>query len=180
MDISQRKLIMNSFITSQFSHCPLVWMFHSRELNNRINKIHKRSLRIVYREPNLSFEDLLKKDNAFTIHHRNIQTLCIELYKVAYGIAPEIMRLVFPTKPGIHYPWENIFQTRNVRTVTWGTEALSHYGPKIWSLLPMTLKKLPTLKLFKPAIRLWRPDICPCRICKFYLAGVGFINVVNN
>ena len=89
------------------------------------------------------------------------------------------MRLVFPTKPGIRYPWENIFQTYNIRTVTWGMEALSHYGPKIWSILPLQLKKLPTLKKFKPAIRQWTPDKCPCRICKFYLSGVGFINVVN-
>ena len=172
---------MNSFILSQFGYCPLVWMFHSRELNNHINKIHERSLRIVYRDHKASFDDLLKKDNSFTIHHRNVQTLCIELYKVAYGIAPKIMRLVFPTKPGIRYPWEkNIFQTHNIRTVTWGTEALSHFGPKIWSLLPLPLRKLPTLKQFKPAIRSWRPDNCPCRICKVYLAGVGFINIVHN
>ena len=66
------------------------------------------------------------------------------------------------------------------REVTWGTEALSHFSPKIWSLLPLPLRKLPTLKQFKPAIRSWRPDNCPCRICKVYLAGVGFINVVHN
>ena len=179
MNFSQRKLIMNSFILAQFGYCPLVWMFHSRGLNNRINKIHERSLRIVYQDHKSSFEELLKRENAFTIHQRNIQTLCIELYKVAYGIAPGIMRLLFPTKPGVRYPWENIFQTQNIRTVTWGTESLSHLGPKIWSILPLQLKKLPTFKLFKPAIRLWRPDACPCRICKFYLAGVGFINVVN-
>ena len=50
MSTKKRKLIMNSFITSQFGYCPLVWMFHSRELNNRINRIHERSLRIVYND----------------------------------------------------------------------------------------------------------------------------------
>ena len=179
MDIKQRKLIMNSFILSQFGYCSLVWMFHNRTLNNRINKIHERSLRIIYQDQQSSFEGLLEKDNSFTIHQRNLQTLYIELYKVAYGIAPEIMRLVFPTKPGIRYPWENIFQTHNIRTVTWGTESLSHLGPKLWSLLPIEMKKLPMLKLFKPAIRLWRTENCPCRICKYYLHGVGFINVAN-
>ena len=180
MNLKQRKIIMNSFILSQFGYCPLVWMFHSRELNTRINKIHHRSLRIVYQDTLSSFEELLLRDQSFTIHERNIQTLGIELYKVAWGISPPIMRLVFPTKADVRYPWENIFQTYNIRTVTWGTEALSHFGPKIWSLLPLSLKKLPTLKQFKPAIRSWRPDICPCRICKYYLAGVGFINVVHS
>ena len=122
-----------------------------------MNKIHERALRIVYQDAKSSFETLLQKDNSFTIHVRNVQTLGIELYKVAYGIAPEIMRLVFPTKPDIKYPWENIFQTHNVRTVSWGTESLSYLGPKIWSLIPLELKKLKYLT-FKKKIRSWKPD----------------------
>ena len=178
MNLKQRKVIMHSFILSQFGYCPLVWMLHGRQLNSRINRIHERALRIVYRDINSSFSELLKKDKAFTIHERNIQTLGIELYKVAYGISPQIMRLIFPTKPDIRYPWEDIFQTFNVRTVSWGTESLSHLGPKIWKILPLALKSIPSLKRFKKAIRLWKPEKCPCRMCKFYLQGVGFINVV--
>ena len=54
---------MNAFITSQFYQCPLVWISHSRTMNNRINKIHETALRLVYKDGiNLSFNDLLKKD----------------------------------------------------------------------------------------------------------------------
>ena len=98
MTQQQRKNIMKTFILSQFGYCPLVWMFHSRNLNNRINKIHEKALRVVYQDHSSTFENLLKMDDSYTIHERNIQTLAIELYKVAYGIAPKIMRLVFPTK----------------------------------------------------------------------------------
>ena len=53
---------MNAFITSQFSYCSLVWMFHGRTISNRINKIHEKTLKPVYKdEANLSFDDLLKK-----------------------------------------------------------------------------------------------------------------------
>ena len=53
---------MSAFITSQFSYCALVWMSHSKTMNNRINKIHEKALRLVYKdETNLSFDDLLKK-----------------------------------------------------------------------------------------------------------------------
>ena len=55
----QRKRIVNSFITSHFSYCPLVWMFHSRRLNNRINHIHERVLRIIYQDYNSFFKELL-------------------------------------------------------------------------------------------------------------------------
>ena len=41
---------MNAFMFSQFGHCPLIWMFDSRKLNNRINNILERALRIVYRD----------------------------------------------------------------------------------------------------------------------------------
>ena len=36
LDLPKRKVLMKAFITSQFSYCPLIWMFHSRTLNNRI------------------------------------------------------------------------------------------------------------------------------------------------
>ena len=44
MDKTKRRVLMNTFITSQFPSCDLGWMFHSRTLNNRINKIHEKAL----------------------------------------------------------------------------------------------------------------------------------------
>ena len=76
--------------------------------------------------------ELLEKDKSFTVHERNIQTLGIELYKVAYGLAPEIMRLIFPLNPRAKYAWDrNLFQSFNVKTTSWGLESLAHLGPKI-------------------------------------------------
>ena len=48
MPFQKRKLLMNAFFTSQFSYCSLTWMFHSRKLNNKINRLHERCLRVVY------------------------------------------------------------------------------------------------------------------------------------
>ena len=55
MDTKQREIIFKSFIYSQFGYCPLVWMFHSRKMNSRINKIHERALRIIYDDKNTTF-----------------------------------------------------------------------------------------------------------------------------
>ena len=46
-------------------------MFHSRKANAKINHIHERALRIVYKENNSSFEEFFRKDKSFCIHHRN-------------------------------------------------------------------------------------------------------------
>ena len=48
MNIHKRRMTMNGFIASEFGYCPLVWMFHSRKLNSRVNELHERELRIVY------------------------------------------------------------------------------------------------------------------------------------
>ena len=50
MDLNKRRNLMKAFITSQFSYCPLIWMFHSRNLNKKINRIHERALRLVHQE----------------------------------------------------------------------------------------------------------------------------------
>ena len=88
---SKKKIIFNALIKSQFSYCPLVWMFCSRQTNNMINKIHERALRIVLNDHFSDFETMLLNMNDITIHHRNIQTLMIELFKIKYDLAPPIM-----------------------------------------------------------------------------------------
>ena len=54
-------------------------MFHGKQVNDKINKIHERLLRIVCNDTITSFEELLVKDKTFTIHHQNIQSLAIEM-----------------------------------------------------------------------------------------------------
>ena len=55
---------MKSFITSQFVYCSLVWMFHSRSLNDNMNSIHERALRTAYGDKTSTFQQLLEKDRA--------------------------------------------------------------------------------------------------------------------
>ena len=92
MCLEKRKTVMKAYVISQSGYCPLVWMFHSRGLNNKINSLHERALRITYGVRSSSFEDLLKKGNSVSIHHWNIQALATELFKVENNIAPEIMK----------------------------------------------------------------------------------------
>ena len=48
----QRKLriTMKTFVSSKLSYRPLIWMFHTRTINHKINEVHERALRIVYRD----------------------------------------------------------------------------------------------------------------------------------
>ena len=173
---NKEKKTMKAFILSQFGYCPLVWMFDSRKLNHRINNIHERALRIVYKDRESSFEKLLEKDDSVKIHERNIQTLGIELYKVAFRLSLKIMNEVFILNSQPSYPGQAEFISRNVKTVSYGTETLTHLGPKIWSMIPMAMKKF-SLSKFTKQIRKWKPVNCPCRICKTYIPNLGFVDV---
>ena len=57
-------------------------MFHSRTLNNEINSIHERALRIAYNDRKSSFKELLRKNNTVSIHHRNLQVLATEIFEI--------------------------------------------------------------------------------------------------
>ena len=92
MSIEQGKRLSEAYIMSTFTYCPLIWMFCSKTANNLINKIHKRSLRVIYEMEDANFEDLLVKDNCWTIHENNIHTLLIEIYKSLNHISSPIMQ----------------------------------------------------------------------------------------
>ena len=68
-------------------------MIHSRTLNKRINKIHERALRLVYKnETFLSFDDLSKRDKSLSIHQKNLQILGTEICKTKNDLGPKIMK----------------------------------------------------------------------------------------
>ena len=81
MSTETRRLIFKSFIISQFNYCPLVWMLHTKQLNNGINSLHERALRVTYQDRNSTFSELLNLDKSVSIHYRNIRYLLTEHIK---------------------------------------------------------------------------------------------------
>ena len=71
-----------AFTMSQFSYCPLLRMHHSRTLNNKVNKLHEKTVQFIYDDRQSKFEELLYIDKSITIHHRDLQVLATEFYKV--------------------------------------------------------------------------------------------------
>ena len=170
----KKRITMNAFIESQFSYCPLVWMFCSRTLNDKINHIHERALRLVYLDYTSSFDELLKKDNVVTIHQRNIQLLATEMFKMIKGIGPEIMRTLFNINDNDKS--NKSFFTPNVTSEHNGKNSIRYFGPVVWdTMLPDGLKSIQNLEKFKTEVKKWVPKDCPCRLCKEYVAGLGFV-----
>ena len=143
-NFGQRRLLMKYFIESQFAYSPLVWMFHDRGFNNKINKLHERTLRFVYQDDISSFEELLNKDKSVTVHHRNIHAMAIEMFKCLNGVGTEIMNDIFIRKENASNR-QMRFQKNflpQVNIVHYGHDSLRYFGCKIWDKISKSLRIL--------------------------------------
>ena len=171
------RILMTTFITSQFNYCPLTWMFHNRTLNNKINRLHERSLRLVYEDETLSFQELLDLDDSMTIHHRNIQKLATEMFKIKNKLSPTPMIDIFREHVNVYdLRSKRCWETSKMRTVHYGTETIRYRWTKTWEILPLNIKESKSLKEFKAKIKLWKLTDCACRLCKISVPELGFIN----
>ena len=64
----QKSLQLNSVVKSQFSYCPLTWMFTSRYLNNALN--NERALRLIYNDYELPSDRILENNKQKSIHQK--------------------------------------------------------------------------------------------------------------
>ena len=177
----QKKIALSSFVHCHFAYAPLVWMFHSREINNRINRIYKKALRILYDDCISSFEDLLRRDEGFTVHERNIQLLMVEMFKSKNGLEPQLLQGIFEINDyqGPKLRSSKHFKRPNVNTVKYGEKSLQNLGARLWSQIPNLIQEYDSLAKFKAHMKTWRPPKCPCDICKEYIYGIGYVSVCD-
>ena len=154
MNLSARRLLMNSFFKTQFNYCPLMWMCDSRENNRKINRLHERCLRSIHNGKQSSFNELLEKDGCVLIHERNLQVLVTEMYKASNGLSTPLMKDIFPINRNPYNLRQNSqFSRPPINTVYHGTKSISNLQPKIWDLIPSNLKEISEIDKFKKAIK---------------------------
>ena len=180
MNLSKKKKLVISFFNSQFIYCPLIWVFHSRIINKKINRPHERCLRLLYGNKSSSFKKLLEQDKSSTMHTRNLQILAMEMFNVYRNIYLSIFSEIFHRRDINHNLQINSdFAIPNVRSVFHGSESISYLGPKIWDIVPLELKELTSVVAFKKGIKEWKPKKCSCRLCRKYVSNLGFLTVTS-
>ena len=131
MNIDKKRNLMN--------YCLLVLMFYSHSINNEINRLHKRVLRIIYSDFKSSFENFLEKDGTVSIHVKNLQILATEMFKILKNFSVPLMRELFRQKVN-HYDLRNpyeffipngIFMDFADRNDFIGQESILYLGPLI-------------------------------------------------
>ena len=98
------------------------------------------------------------------------------MFKVRNDLSPQFMKDIFreihrETRSG------NAFLRPNVNTVKRGDKSLRSFGPIVWNMLPTSLKECESLDKFKASIKTWKPDNCPCNLCKPYIQELGYVDL---
>ena len=138
LDLSGRRLIYNSFITSCFNYCPLVWHFCGKENSEKLEKINYRALRILYRDFTSSYEQLLSRSDTTTVEKSRLRSMTLEVFKCIKSLGPPCLRDMFTIKP-LEYNMRNstkLWQPTR-RSTTFGLRTVSYVGAKLWNDLPL-------------------------------------------
>ena len=175
--LHQKRTLIKVFFESQFRYCSLTLIFRSRKSNNKINLLHKRDLRMTYNDQISSFQELLDKDNSFTVHHFNIQSLAIEMFKVINNIAATIIDDLFTTYHSYNLRSKSKFVVPSVRTVHNGQNSIQYYQLRSLYLEydARFIKDCETLHIFKGKTRKWKPINCSRRLYKKHISNLGSI-----
>ena len=100
------------------------------------------------------------------------------MFKISRNLSVPLMSELIHRKTN-HYDLRDTyeFSIPNVNSVFHGQRSISYLGPLIWQLVPSEFKDLNTVSAFKATIKKWKPNNCPCRLCKTYTGNVGFIYI---
>ena len=122
-------------------------------------------LRLLYRDDKRSFKKQLELDKFVTIHNRKLQMLATEMFKVYRNKSPAIFRVIFH-RHDLNYNLRinSEYAVPNVRSVFHISKSISYLGLKIWDIVPLVLKELTSIDVFKKRIKEWKSKSCPCRL----------------
>ena len=111
-------------------------------MEHRINRIHERTLRLIYpNQHQLTFKELLEKNKTVSIHQRNLQTLATEIYKAKNKISLEVVNSLFEfTNKNYNLRNASILKRKRYFTIHYGSESLVSLASKIWELVPDSIR----------------------------------------
>ena len=158
LSFQKRYILFKAFIGSKFRYSLLVWMFHGRQINNKINQLIKRAFWTVCNNTVTSFEDLLIK-TLNDLSERNFRKFITRTNHS--NKLPSESELIFPS----------------INTVNKG-KILSVILDR-WQRppIPANIKNIKTLESFEREMRKRIPKNCLCQLFKNYIGILGFVNI---
>ena len=153
-------IIYNSYISSNFNYCPIVWMFTGKLNFDKLEKSNKRAIRFISNDAESSYEQLCTEEKLLNIHKRCIKSVAIQMFKIKNQTAPDYLAEMFNVRE-THYDIRNNnqFTLPSFNTITYGKKSFTYYGAKLWNNLPNEIKESSSLGILKKALTSWLENI---------------------
>ena len=170
VDEEKAHKIAQAYILSQFNYCSLIWMFCSKTANHKIERAHKRVLRVIIQDFSVPFNELLSHFGSKSIHQRNLYSLMSEVYKSQNYLNPIFIREFFTPKV-IPYSLRSgsLLKLPQVQGRSYGIYCLQFRAIWSWNNLPKFVKSSESFVIFKTRLRGIQKDgqiYCNCRLCR--------------
>ena len=81
MEHKQKEAIINTFVHSNFNYCCLIWHFSSKKSQNKVEKIHEKSIKFLLNDYLSSYGELLEKFTSVSMENRRLRTMVYEVCK---------------------------------------------------------------------------------------------------
>ena len=135
LDVKSRKIIYQSFISSNFSYCPLVWHFCGIQNNNKLEKNQERSLRILYGDYVSLYTDLLSSAGTSTILISRLKQMLIEI--LVNNQNPSCLDGIFQINQSSYSLRDQLrLHQPKFNSANYGLRTFSYSVAKLWNDLP--------------------------------------------
>ena len=167
VSLEKAKMLGNVFIDSQFNYAPLIWAFCRKGLYLKMQKIHHKTLKVIY-QSNKPYEEPLELRETVSTHQRHLRFLLTEVCKSASYLNPTFMRS-FITHKEIPYNLrkDQVVSLPPARSTYYGTNSVHFRGSLILNNLPSYIKSSRSVcEEFRNNIKNFRYIDCGCLICR--------------
>ena len=128
-------MLGNVFIDSQFNYAPLIWMFCRKGLYLKMQKIHHKTLKVIY-QSNKTYEELLELSETVSIHQRHLRFLVTEVYKSTSYLKTKFMCSFFTHEEISYYlNKDQVISLPPARSTYYRTNSVHFRVSLIWNNL---------------------------------------------
>ena len=156
LKIDRRLSVYKSFIQSNFSYCPVAWLFCGRQNSNKLEKLQERAIRIVFDDFSSSYELLCERANTLPLSCYRLRFLGIEMYKCIKETNSTYLNDLFCEQASDYQLRDSSRLIQSIlNTFKFGSKSFRYFGAKLWNVLPVDIKQSESLSMFKTRITKW-------------------------
>ena len=163
--VEERLAIVNAFVTSMFSYCPLVWHFSNTTSIRKIEKMYERALRLISKDYKSDYDVLLSKLQCNTMLLSRLKCLAVFMFKCKRNLVPEYVNIFQETNDRYSFRNNQRFELIRYKTKQYGYRSLRYAGVKLWNSLPLRFKQVKNVEEFKGGLSKWKCTDVICELC---------------